>query len=265
MAHAKNKSVVKAFFAGLFFGMFALIYYIFAKSEPEETRKGFICSNCGAEVPEDAEYCPKCGAKFEGFKKEGEKRNKKQKSKNIISRLIRLVIALFLAAVIVNVIVGFFHGIFLTGIEDLGINSSNKKVMQSSEEEYNKNAIDINKKISKGNFEVIVTKAGFFEPEDWIGKKQYLRVDLEIKNIGNQSEYFSPEGIVIIDDQKNQYERTFGGTIDGFSKIYPGVTKKGYVLFEGVPKTANSLKFVFELGYNKNLEPYLFEYEIPLK
>ncbi len=32
---------------------------------PAETDTGFMCTNCGADVPEDAQKCPKCGAVFE--------------------------------------------------------------------------------------------------------------------------------------------------------------------------------------------------------
>ena len=88
---------------------------------------------------------------------------------------------------------------------------------------------------------------------------------MEVKNVGSRSTYFSPSGMAIIDDQRNQYERSFGGTLDTFSKIYPGVTKKGYVLFEEVPTSVTSVKLVFELGYDENFNPYLFEYNIDLK
>ena len=140
-----------------------------------------------------------------------------------------------------------------------------EELTQMAEEEYNKNAITVNKKIRKGNFEVTVTKAGFFSPYEWGKKKQYFRVDMEVKNVGSESDYFSPSGMAIIDNQGNQYESTFGGTLDTFSKIYPGVTKKGYVLFEEVPTSATSVKLVFELGYDENFNPYLFEYNIDLK
>ena len=140
-----------------------------------------------------------------------------------------------------------------------------EELTQMAEEEYNKNAITVNKKISKGNFEVTVTKVGFFSPYEWGEKKQYFRVDMEVKNVGSESDYFSPSGMAIIDNQGNQYESTFGGTLDTFSKIYPGVTKKGYVLFEEVPTSASSVKLVFELGYDANFNPYLFEYNIDLK
>jgi predicted ATP-dependent serine protease len=32
---------------------------------PTETDTGFMCTNCGADVPADASKCPKCGAVFE--------------------------------------------------------------------------------------------------------------------------------------------------------------------------------------------------------
>lgn len=71
IASAKNKSVANAFFASLFFGVFALIYYIFARSEPQkEEKEKFECTKCGAEISKDDDFCPKCGVKFkeEGIK-----------------------------------------------------------------------------------------------------------------------------------------------------------------------------------------------------
>ncbi|RLI95459.1 MAG: hypothetical protein DRO90_00290 [Candidatus Altiarchaeales archaeon] len=153
-------------------------------------------------------------------------------------------------------------------IEDYIFDLKNRRAYtyeQLAEEEYNKNAITVNKKIRKGNFEVTVTRGGFFSPYEWGKRKQYFRVDMEVKNVGSRSTYFSPSGMAIIDDQRNQYERSFGGTLDTFSKIYPGVTKKGYVLFEEVPTSVTSVKLVFELGYDENFNPYLFEYNIDLK
>lgn len=88
---------------------------------------------------------------------------------------------------------------------------------------------------------------------------------MEVKNVGTESDYFSPSGMAAIDNQGNQYERTYGGTLDTFCKVYPGVTKKGYILFEGVPVSITSIKLVFELGYDENWNPYLFEYDINLK
>jgi rubrerythrin len=30
-----------------------------------ETDEGFVCSECGADVPAEAKVCPKCGEKFD--------------------------------------------------------------------------------------------------------------------------------------------------------------------------------------------------------
>lgn len=66
IASAKNKSVGKAFAASLLFGIFALIYYIFARSEPPKEEKSTLkCTGCGAEVSHSDKFCPDCGAKFD--------------------------------------------------------------------------------------------------------------------------------------------------------------------------------------------------------
>jgi len=142
---------------------------------------------------------------------------------------------------------------------------SEEELAQLNEEAFSKSSVEVNKKVSKGSFEVTVTKVGFFTPlVTWGDKKEYFRVDVEVKNIGSEKEYFSPSGLAILDNQGNQYETEYGGTLDTFSQIYPGVKKSGYILFEKIPKTSQSIKLVFELGYDENYDPYTFEYNIPL-
>jgi len=140
-----------------------------------------------------------------------------------------------------------------------------EEIKQMAEEEYEKNAVLVDQKISKGNFEVSVIKAGFFSLYEWGKERRYFRVDMEVKNIGEESEYFSPSGMVIVDEEGNQYENTFGGTLDTFVKIYPTVVKKGYVLFEPPPETVSSVKLIFELGYDEDFKPYVFEFDINLE
>lgn len=142
---------------------------------------------------------------------------------------------------------------------------TDEELEQMTEEEYGKSAAVVNQKVSKGNFEVTVTKVGFFSPYEWGEKKGYFRVDMEVKNIGAENEYFSQYGMVILDNQGNQYEQTYGGTLDISSDIYPGVTKKGSILFEDVPETLRSVRLIFESGYDENFNPYVFEYNIQLK
>ena len=63
IASAKNKSVGKAFVASLFFGFFALVYYIFVSSEPSK-EKIYNCIKCGIKTVGSEKYCSGCGAKF---------------------------------------------------------------------------------------------------------------------------------------------------------------------------------------------------------
>lgn len=142
---------------------------------------------------------------------------------------------------------------------------SEEELAQLNEEAFFKTSVAINKKLSKGNFEVTVTRVGFFTPLVTRGdEKEYFRIDMEVKNIGSEKEYFSPSGLAVLDNQENQYEKEYGGTLDTFSQMYPSVKKSGYILFERVPKTSQNIKLVFELGHDGNYDPYSFEYNIPL-
>ena len=46
--------------------------------------------------------------------------------------------------------------------------------------------------------------------------------------------------------------------------IYPNVMKKGYILFEGIPKAIGTAKLAFQLGYDAQYKEYLFEFNIPV-
>lgn len=144
---------------------------------------------------------------------------------------------------------------------------SKDELEQSNEKEFYKYALSVNKKLSEGNFEVTVKRVGFYTPIDTIGnKREYFRIDIEIKNNGDLKENFYISGLALLDNKGNQYDKVSGGTLDvgSFLTIYPGVKKSGYLLFEGLPKTTQSIKLVFDLGHGKNYTPYTFEYNITL-
>jgi len=136
---------------------------------------------------------------------------------------------------------------------------TSEEIKQICEQQYLAASTTVNLKLTKGNYEVIVIRVGFFNDYSYLEKKQYLRVDIQAKNIGSQASYFSPSGMAIIDNQNHQYDRTYGGSMDLFSNIYPGVSKSGYILFE-VPNTVTSGKLVFQQGYDVHYNNYIFEY-----
>ena len=134
---------------------------------------------------------------------------------------------------------------------------------QRAEENYEDSAAILNQTLTKGKFEVIVERAGFFTDYEKGGVTRF-RVDMKHKNVGAEPEYFFTS-MFLLDELGNQYESTYGGTLDTFGEVYPGVTKGGYVLFEDVPDTAGLLNLVFELGHDANYNPYQFKYQIDLK
>jgi len=142
---------------------------------------------------------------------------------------------------------------------------SDEELAELNEQEFLKDAVSVNKKLSRGSFEVTVEKVGFYEPMvTWGEPEEYFRVDMEVKNIGNEKDYFSPSGLVILDNQGNQFETEYGGTLDTYSNMYPGIKKSGHIIFKKIPSNTQAIKLIFELGHNANWDAYEFEYNIPL-
>lgn len=139
---------------------------------------------------------------------------------------------------------------------------SDEELAQIAEEKYAKTATTINQMLTKGSFEVVVNKIGFINVTQYSTTKQYLRVDMTVRNVGSEREYFSPSGTVLLTGQGKQYETSYGGTLGTYSQMYPGITKSGYILFENVPTTETGIKLVFELGHDENYDSYKFQYNL---
>ncbi|MFA5405833.1 MAG: DUF4352 domain-containing protein [Candidatus Nanoarchaeia archaeon] len=139
---------------------------------------------------------------------------------------------------------------------------TDEEIEQIYEEEYESNKTIFNQTISKGNFQVTLKSFGFFKTSSYFTIEEYFRVDFFVKNIGSESDYFSPSNMAILDLEGNQYEKSYGGTLDTWKNMYQNTKQEGYVLFEEVPKDLNSARLVFELGYDSNWNDYLFEYNI---
>jgi len=141
---------------------------------------------------------------------------------------------------------------------------SENELAQLNEQEFSKSDISVNKSLSKGDFQVNITRFGYFKPINIEPYKEneYFRVDMEVKNIGSETDYFSPSGLAILDGLGNQYDMEYGGTLDTYSQFYPGTENGGYLLFENIAKFDN-LTLVFKLGYNEvSYKPYFFEFKL---
>lgn len=141
---------------------------------------------------------------------------------------------------------------------------TDEELEDMAEDDYHNFSKNIDKKITKGSFSVKVTKVGYFNQYLYGISTEYFRVDMIIENVGSESEYFMPDGVVIIDNKNNQYPSSYLGTLDLFSTVYPQSKIEGYLLFEDIPKSVTINKLVFELGWDENFNPYLFQFNLNL-
>lgn len=108
-----------------------------------------------------------------------------------------------------------------------------EEIKQLYEEGYLKSAKTLGKSITKGNFQVILSRYGYFKHSVFGKEVTSFRVDIEVKNVGmEQDAFFIHDGALIVGNE--QYNVGFDSEFDGMN-IYPNIVKKGYLVFEDVP------------------------------
>lgn len=132
-------------------------------------------------------------------------------------------------------------------------------VEQKKEEEYLKNAITINKSVKRGYFSIQVFRAGPFI----IDNVEKFRVDIAVKNVTGDPQYFYSSGAALIDNLGNQYDATYHS--DMFGKIYPNIIKKGKIIFDKIDEKATTGKLYFDCGYEELWQAVSCTVSIPLK
>ncbi|GAG80611.1 unnamed protein product, partial [marine sediment metagenome] len=123
---------------------------------------------------------------------------------------------------------------------------------------------NIDKKITKGSFSIKVTKVGYFNQYLYGIFTEYFRVDMIVENVGSETEYFVPDGVVLIDNNNKQYPSLLLGTLYSLITVYSKSKIEGYLLFEDIPKSVTIMKLVFELGWDESFNPYLFQFNLNL-
>jgi hypothetical protein len=138
---------------------------------------------------------------------------------------------------------------------------SDEELEEKSSSKYDETSktVDLSLSSTEG-LKVSLEKYGFFEKHSYSSIEKLLRVDLIIKNEGSDEIYFSNYGSVILDEDGNQYESAYGGTISS-EDLKAGVSKSGYMLFEDVPEDVKISKiiigedYVFDLVNSKAYTP----------
>jgi len=123
---------------------------------------------------------------------------------------------------------------------------SEQEIVQLYEEQYAENCRSVNKTKNKDSFSITLERLGHFthlEYGTWGHEVTYFRIDLSVTNIGSEPEYLFTSDIVVLDDLGNQYDEEYGGSLE-LGEVYPGVTRKGYVLFPVLDKNAVNVKIL---------------------
>ena len=117
--------------------------------------------------------------------------------------------------------------------------------------------------ITKGLFEVAVPRSGPFTISGKAsGDEQYYRLDLRIENIGDESGIFEPEGMLLTDDQGNEFDLHWDASTRVLNwpfLIAPDSVERGYVLFDPLPDAVRNIRITFNLGADD------FQYDLDLK
>jgi hypothetical protein len=139
-----------------------------------------------------------------------------------------------------------------------------EELKQLYENKYLQTATDVGKTVTKTNFRITLVRMGPFThlQYDTFGDEvTQFRVDFEVKALTQEPEYLFESNIVIVDNLGNQYNYEYGGTLD-LGEIYPGVTKKGYVLFPAINENAENLRItVLENDYPEDI---IYEFNVSI-
>lgn len=138
-----------------------------------------------------------------------------------------------------------------------------EEIKQIYEEDYNKNKKIAEEKIKSLKLEITIKSFGFYKAQSYLDIEEYLRIDLLVKNIDNEPNYFWPSSTVLIDSEGNQYETAYEGTIEG-KEMFPNTKQEGYILLEGVPKTLKSANLIFDAGYDEYFETVYLYYQLSI-
>lgn len=132
---------------------------------------------------------------------------------------------------------------------------SERELIDQYEQEYQESAILINESQQRGNFTLTITKAGWFNARDSLYREDeiVLRYDLEVTNERTSEQYFFTSDIALIDNKKNQYDPIVSLHKNAFDsgEIFPGITRKGFIAFEGIKDDATSATIYADCGMSR--------------
>lgn len=125
---------------------------------------------------------------------------------------------------------------------------SDEELKRYFENEYLKNATEINKIIKKEGLELTIIRCGWYETLKFNELKKYFRIDVKVRNYGSEVRKIYASGAKLIDENGRQYDTRWDSEFKG-GEIQPNAFIEGYLLFENVPEDVKEFKLVWKDGY----------------
>jgi len=139
---------------------------------------------------------------------------------------------------------------------------SDEELENYFESEYLKNSTKINNTIKKEGLELTVIRYGWYKKLKY-DLEEYFRIDVKVRNYGNEERGIYVGGAKIIDDKGKQYNARWNSKFES-GKIQPGAFIEGYLLFKDIPKDAKNFKLVWKDGYIPETGYLTFEVEFEI-
>ncbi len=140
------------------------------------------------------------------------------------------------------------------------VGKTEEEIRQKFEAEYEASAQIVDMVLTTEDFEITLSKMGMFS--GYIGEGDFaegFRVDLKVKNVGDESAYFSVWDVLLnttegVFDERSYYETITSGD------IAEGKSKEGYLLFSKVPEEVTVEEMViYEVSGDAPF--YFFDFE----
>ena len=125
---------------------------------------------------------------------------------------------------------------------------------------YLKNAISLNQKIRKGNFEVTLLKYGNSYEYSFGKYTPFLRVDFLAKNIGVEQDSIYTYNSVLINGE-SQFDLSYSSTFI-VSNIYPDIIREGYMLYDVNKQITGPFTIILGKGYDNNYNEVIYSFDI---
>ncbi|MBU0505705.1 DUF4352 domain-containing protein [bacterium] len=145
------------------------------------------------------------------------------------------------------------------------ISSNNCEIhVKTDEDVWLEDSVEQNHYLKLDSFDLTIIRAGYYTDDSWFTSTDYIRLDIEIRNTGDEPKYFFISNMALVDSFGNQYDYTYGGTFDS-SKLHTGTKRSGSVYFEMGEERPSEVTLKVDDGYDSSWDPVVRSVRVILR